>query len=107
MIDKEESRLLRKLRKQFGSRPVEIDDGSEPFAFIGLQRVAPKPCLDVLRLEILDQFLVRKPGDVLRVEPHQLVTIEYRVRFRNTLKGEGADQFIIVEELLIGARSPS
>ena len=50
---------------------------------------------------------MRKPAQVLSVEPRQLVRIEARVCFGDAVQRESLDQFRIIKNLLIGSGGPS
>ena len=65
--------------------------------------ITPEAGLDVFGFKVLQQFLVRQPGNVLRIEPLQLVGIEHGIRFRDALQRKRANQFVVVEHFLIVA----
>jgi len=65
-----------------------------------------QPCLFQQRHERLSHRARWTRFDVLGIDPHQLVRIEYRRRLLDVIPGELFDEFLPSKELLIAVRPP-
>ena len=59
------------------------------------------------RLDSPRELLIGEGADVLAVDPVELLPVETRARVLNALEGEGLDELLEGEDLLLGARIPA